>query len=211
MEYSNNPNTDFTADRGRTTPDTVWVLTYEVDILKTDEIQTPLAGAGFTLFEGDVPVKLVRDSSDGTIYYTAVQTGTGQQGAAPAETDDPSGADRPEEGETVTEMVTDSTGLIHVRGLDLGNYVLRETTVPPGYTQAEDTEVSITASHAENEDRTTIWLVLDGKNRSSTVINQSGSALPTTGGPGTLLFYLFGIILVMGAGSMLAVSKRQFP
>ena len=100
-------------------------------------------------------------------------------------------------------MVTDPTGLIHIKGLDVGEYVLRETRVPAGYNQAEDTIVTITASHAENDDHSTVRLDLSGTNRAVMIINQSGSALPSTGGPGTLLYYLIGIALILGAGVML--------
>lgn len=205
MEYSNNPNTGFNDDRGKTASDTVWVFTYEADALKVDENQKPLAGAGFVLFEGDNPVKMVKDSTDGTTYYVAPQTeaaqaGTGDSGTDPAGTD-PAGTGQSGNVEIVTEMITDSTGLIHIRGLDIGRYTLRETIVPPGYNSVEDTIVEITASHGENNDRSTVRLELRGDNRNATIVNQSGTALPSTGGPGTLLYYLIGTILILGGGN----------
>ena len=40
------------------------------------------------------------------------------------------------------------------------------------------------------------------------VINEKGSTLPSTGGMGTTLFYVFGAILVLGAGVVL-ISRRR--
>ena len=42
----------------------------------------------------------------------------------------------------------------------------------------------------------------------NTIINQSGAELPSTGGIGTKLFYMFGVILALGAGVLL-VSRRR--
>ena len=59
MEYSNNPNTDYEDDMGKTQEDHVWVFTYEVDNIKKADSEdgSPLAGAGFTLLSGDTAVK----------------------------------------------------------------------------------------------------------------------------------------------------------
>ena len=145
-----------------------------------------------------------KDSAEGTTYYVAPQADADQPGTGDPQTDpsgtNPTGTGQSGNVEIVTEMITDSTGLIHIRGLDLGRYVLRETTVPSGYNTAEDTIVEITAKHEENKDQSTVRLELGGDNRTATIINQSGSALPSTGGPGTLLYYLIGTILILGAG-----------
>ena len=41
------------------------------------------------------------------------------------------------------------------------------------------------------------------------VLNQTGSILPSTGGMGTTLFYIFGAILVIGSGVVLITKKRM--
>ena len=43
---------------------------------------------------------------------------------------------------------------------------------------------------------------------SNTIVNQSGTALPSTGGTGTKLFYLIGAILVAGAGILLTARRK---
>lgn len=41
------------------------------------------------------------------------------------------------------------------------------------------------------------------------VENKTGSMLPSTGGMGTTLFYIFGAILVIGSGVVLITKKRM--
>ena len=41
------------------------------------------------------------------------------------------------------------------------------------------------------------------------VENKTGSLLPSTGGMGTTLFYIFGAILVVGSGVVLITKKRM--
>lgn len=41
------------------------------------------------------------------------------------------------------------------------------------------------------------------------VENKTGSILPSTGGMGTTLFYIFGAILVIGSGVVLITKKRM--
>ena len=45
--------------------------------------------------------------------------------------------------------------------------------------------------------------------QSSTVTNNAGSTLPTTGGIGTTIFYVVGAILVVGAGVILITRRRM--
>ena len=41
------------------------------------------------------------------------------------------------------------------------------------------------------------------------VVNKSGSTLPETGGIGTTIFYVVGVILMLGAGVLLVTKKRM--
>ena len=41
------------------------------------------------------------------------------------------------------------------------------------------------------------------------VVNKSGSLLPSTGGIGTTIFYIVGVVLVLGAGVLLVTKKRM--
>lgn len=44
---------------------------------------------------------------------------------------------------------------------------------------------------------------------STDVVNKSGSLLPETGGIGTTIFYIVGVVLVLGAGVLLVTKKRM--
>ena len=41
------------------------------------------------------------------------------------------------------------------------------------------------------------------------IVNKSGSILPETGGIGTTIFYIVGVVLVLGAGVLLVTKKRM--
>ena len=43
----------------------------------------------------------------------------------------------------------------------------------------------------------------------TTVVNKSGSELPSTGGIGTTIFYVLGGVLVIGAAVLLITKKRM--
>ena len=187
MEYSNNPNTGYGVDTGRTQEDSVWVFTYEITNIKKAESENgkPLAGAGFTLLKDGTEVKL---NKYGTDYIVADQTVS--------------------EG-LVTEIITDETGVFNVWGLDAGTYILRETTVPEGYNSPKVINLSIIASHEESPLGGSAKLNLTGNGLNNTIVNEPGSSLPSTGGRGTALYYIAGLILILGSGAMLANRSRN--
>ncbi len=190
LTYSNNPNAGGDGDHGKTPDDKVTVFTYEIEAQKVGEDgTTPLEGAGFTLY---------KKGSDEN--YTAVGTEI--------------------KGVTTFEF----------KGTDAGEYKLVETTVPAGYNKAEDlifkveatydttaddpqlksltvtpAEAKFTVTTTTKDDGTHI--TTDGK-ATTTIKNQKGSTLPSTGGIGTTIFYVLGAILVIGAGIVLFVRRR---
>lgn len=195
LEYSNNPNVDIHPEKdykdntGQTEPDSVWVFTYEINSIKKADSEdgSPLEGAGFTLYSGETAIKLIKKAGEDGSYIVADQEAT--QGV-------------------ITEMVTGADGVFRVIGLDTGNYTLKETTTPPGYTGCSDQDVAIMASHAENDRSDSADLNLDNTRLEYIFVNTSGTALPSTGGMGTKLFRLLGIILILGASIMLVTRRR---
>jgi len=186
LQYSNNPNTDHGEDMGKTASDSVWVFTYGVDNIKkkNSENGDPLPNAGFKLYDGtgaEVPLTYNEEKS---VYLPAAAGAAG------------------------VEMKSGSDGKFNIIGLDAGTYKLKETTTPDGYNKCEDTTVNISAQHSENLDTATAKLDLGLSNTDNTIINTSGTALPSTGGIGTRIFYILGTILVLGAGVVL-VSRRR--
>ena len=190
LEYSNNPNVSGDGEFGKTTEDTVWVFTYGVNNTKydaTNNPRTPLAGVGFTLYDSkDQPVKLVL--KDG--YYYPAPNGQAEN--------------------VVTEMTSAENGQFNIKGLDVGQYTLKETNVPTGYNPCEDKTVIIQASHSESQDGSSATTTLSSNSTTSFKIeNKKGSTLPETGGIGTTIFYIVGVVLVLGAGVLLVTKKRM--
>lgn len=192
LQYSNNPNASGEGELGKTPEDIVWVFTYEVDNTKVDATdstnKTPLAGAGFRLYDSTGTTEI------GLIY------------------DDTLSAYRPvKSGETAEEMTSaDGTGVFNIKGLDAGTYVLKETKVPSGYNKCADTTVVIKATHAEAASGASATTTLSSdSNVTNTIENKQGSTLPETGGMGTTIFYVIGAILVIGAGVVLITRKRM--
>ena len=71
---------------------------------------------------------------------------------------------------------------------------LPETKAPDGYNKLDDP----------------IPVKVDGANATLiTVANHSGTELPSTGGVGTTMFYIFGGILVLAAVVLLVTKKRM--
>lgn len=100
----------------------------------------------------------------------------------------------------VTQYSSDANGAVHAfTGLANGDYTLIENTVPAGYNKAKDVTFTVAeaAYTAENLEQT------------ATVVNQAGSALPSTGGMGTTIFYILGGLMTVGALVLLVTKKRM--
>jgi len=185
LEYSNNPNAGGEGETGNTPPDVVKVFTWEIPVFKYTGTDTPLAGAGFTLYKNDVAVNLVAAGTNGAgdlIYKVCTKTGCTDH-------------------THVTEIVTGATGKFEIEGLEQGTYVLKETTTPAGYNTCADVTVTIGANGVLTSDN------LDGN--VIAILNQSGTVLPETGGIGTTIFYALGAVLMLGAGVLLVTKKRM--
>ena len=206
LEYSNNPNKSETGDNetGNTPEDTVIVFTYKTIINKVDSENKPLTGAAFKL------EKLIK----------------GEDGAADTWT-------------TVKEFTVDETTTAFTfSGLDDGRYKLTETKTPAGYNTIDPIYFVIEATHDETADAPTLdtlnaYLTDANGNKqtemkdgesvnidlgtvdltagsiTTTVVNKSGSELPSTGGIGTTIFYVLGGVLVLAAVVLLVTKKRM--
>ena len=100
-------------------------------------------------------------------------------------------------------------------GLDDGEYMLEETTVPDGYNKMADIYFTITAEHSETADEpelislsSTFGTVADGVIK-ETVVNQTGTILPETGAQGTLMLITFSTVLVMAAVVFMVTRKKM--
>lgn len=206
LEYSNNPNKSEHGNNetGETPKDVVIVFTYKTIINKVDSENKPLTGAAFKL------EKLIK----------------GKDGAADTWT-------------TVKEFTVDETTTSFTfSGLDDGQYKLTETKTPAGYNTIDPIYFVIEATHDETADAPTLKTLnayltdangnkqtemkdgesvnidlgtvdLTAGSITATVVNKSGSELPSTGGIGTTIFYVLGGVLVLAAVVLLVTKKRM--
>lgn len=84
-----------------------------------------------------------------------------------------------------------------VEGLAAGTYYLQEDKAPKGYNKLTE-RVAITV----NSDTTT-------ENNAIDVPNNAGVLLPSTGGIGTTVFAVAGLVIMAGAAAVLIIKKRS--
>lgn len=180
-------------DKSETTHDETITKTYEIPVFKYTGTDTPLAGANFTL---------KKEGSSEAVSLISIETPEGKQGdfyrvAVTGETGN----------STVT---TGNTGKFIIQGLDAGIYYLTETKQPDGYNilkEAIKIEIDNDGNIKYASKSETLNSMPSGENVK--VLNNTGSILPSTGGMGTTLFYIFGAILVIGSGVVLITKKRM--
>lgn len=206
LEYDNDPYDD---TGYRTITDNEIVYTYALEITKRDddgEEVVYLPGAEFTLKRHDPEgtMKFVKES-DG-IYHVAAQD--------EANTD-----------VAVDRVVSNSEGIIQIKGLDVGTYTLTEVKAPDGYTLPSNPNTTITLSEGGKPDGTLDSIEADGTkvikgsvgvdgtddNQGNVGISNSTSDfdLPQTGGIGTVIFTVAGILIMSGAVILLVTASKK--
>lgn len=217
VEFSNDPNAEGEGTEiGKTPEDVAHAFTFQINVDKydADNKEIKLAGAEFKLYyertESDVIVKyyaqVVTEEmiEANTVINGTVVTGK-DLGVVYGWTTDVDKA---------SVLDTDANGAIAVRGLDEGIYYLKETKAPAGYNLMETpVKVEIIPKYDLNGKEISVkvdYKVDDVPQDSNTVgvRNSSGSTLPVTGGMGTILFYGFGAVLILGSAVLLVVRKR---
>ena len=104
----------------------------------------------------------------------------------------------------------DGNGIVTFEDLTPGIYEISETETPIGYILKEG-PYYIEVKDADNTKLSGAYtMAFEDENVDGTyyIQNEPGVALPSTGGPGTGLFYILGSILVIGAGLMLKNRSR---
>ena len=188
LDYNNNP---YQATSWKTKDDETTVYTYGIEVVKVDEKETtkPLAGAEFSISDGTTAIQFSQDATT-NVYYK----------------DDVNGS---------TTLTTGSDGKINVKGLDEGTYTLTETKAPGGYLLPTNNTVTVEIKDKDASNAIDGKVAVPNANGvgttdegtgivSKTITNTTGFRLPQTGGLGTVVFTMIGILL-MGAGIALVV------
>lgn len=179
---------------GQTPPDVNVVFTYKLVVNKVDEDAAALNGADFDLY------KFVLDENGEDTYG-------GNKGTWTLVTALNSGTDKPSKtgGTSGSQFV--------FTGIDDGHYKLVEKTTPSGYNSIDDIEFDITPNEngdLEDVDLGEATFTADDAEGSLTgsIQNNKGVTLPGTGGIGTRIFYIAGILFLAG-GSVLLICKKR--
>ena len=178
-----NPNTATLTYGNKPEPDSstddAKVYTAKITVIKNDNNGSGLAGAEFAL-----------KNSSGKYYVYNTTTGV----------------------VTWTDAVTDATkytsgsdGKLNgeFKGLPNGSYILEETVVPEGYNAIDPNDNSLKFTIAGNNYTNTNLI------QGTAVVNNAGTTLPSTGGIGTTIFYVAGIVLVLGAAAVIIARRKS--
>ena len=153
-----------------------------ITLTKYGENNVTLANAGFEVRkDGAADALTFVKLSDGVYKYVPADT----EGA-------------------VTEVVTDANGKVKVQGLDIGTYKFKEVTAPQGYS-VNTTDVSATLEVAEKDNGTASGVLTQTTSMKDTKLG----ALPSTGGMGTYLFTIIGVVVMAGAAGAFFMSRRK--
>lgn len=218
ITYSNNPEDEDGGDEGKTPDDTTIVFTFKTVADKVDEEGKPLAGAQF---------KIYREVAEGTANAVKGSDITFADGVEHSKI---------EANKYYVELaMTGNTAgtQFSLAGLADGNYVIVETAIPEGYNAFKSSAFTITSTVTEDGGITTLTggapftdtnpgangavtvtkkdntvHALDSGELYGEIENKSGAVLPSTGGIGTIIFYVIGSLLVIGCGIVL-ISRRR--
>lgn len=178
------------------------IFTYAIALKKVNEKGEALSGAVFQL---PFYVKAQPDAADKAYIYAGNEAGEG----------------------LTNTVTTPDDGLIVIKGVKTGTYSITETVAPAGYNLLTERFDVTAVKTGATSTTTTTYLDSDGnvtEKESSTkvevnltnlaatvkvVVNKTGAVLPSTGGVGATMFYVFGSLMVLGAAVLLVVRKRM--
>lgn len=113
--------------------------------------------------------------------------------------------------------VTNEDGIAYLLGIDEGTYTLKETKAPNGYILPEDgLELIIDADEDGNatytlggKKLTEFEGIADGSVATATIENSKGFNLPRTGGAGTWMFAVGGILIMAGMATAFVKLRKK--
>ncbi len=186
------------------------VYTYRFGIQKTDDYNNQLSGAEFKITDSSGNTLYWVQTTGANPYYNYYRLATAEEvanyynySANPNYTPAPTSV--------VYETITSNENYeqFYLEGLAAGTYYVTEVTAPSGYTILTD---SITVVISDSGALSATYGGTGTVNYSNdylTVINSTGTAMPTTGGIGTTIFYIVGGVLMCGAAVVLITRRRM--
>ena len=162
----------------------------DIMIHKVNNQDEPLPGAVFKLTNGSAIVKIASERT-GVVVEPIVT------------------------GQTVT--IKDDTFTIPEGGVTIKNlrtsenlYSIVEVSPPTGYVVTNNTPVTfnVTAGNMANENHIE-GVAYIPETKDFVIPNTPGAALPNTGGPGTTIFYMIGLLLTSFAGTGILMKRRR--
>lgn len=206
VNFSTNP--DGSGD-GSSTPSIVHTYTFGFEVNKVDDQSKALAGAVFELQDANGnAISLIKD---GAAYRPALTTESG-----------------------VTQVTTDTTGVLTFKGLAEGTYKLVEVKAPDGYNKlSKPVTITIKAEYNQKDGTLASWSISvdKGDGQPATTVNgtlpttgepatpatlpefnvenRKGVELPGTGGMGTIAFTVVGVVAVAGGVAWYASRRRS--
>lgn len=166
--------------------DTTHHYTGKITLTKKDatNTNTKLAGAGFNVTKdsNSTPLTFKPDVTGQDGKYTYAASGT----------------------DLVTEVKTGADGTLEVKGLDTGDYTFTEITAPAGYSVNQTpATATLTVQDTTNNVATAIFTA------TTEMTDTKLNALPSTGGMGTTLFTIAGIVVMVGAVALFFASRKK--
>ena len=194
LEYGNDPQNTTT-----TTPSEAKTPTYPLQIHKLIKGQTSsyLAGATFRIYGTE------QDANDNT-------NPIGVKGSNGSYTVDKTSQEY--DMVSIGDGTTVGTGMnLKLNGLKAGTYWLVETDAPDGYNGiTAPIKITITKS---NDTDVNNWTISKGddlvEDKIIDIENSTGTILPGTGGMGTVLFTVVGVVLALLIGASFVISRRK--